>query len=201
MSSNNFAVVIKEPGEAAEVLARLRRMADDGRKFRQFRFDPEHDSFPIIGGRDSNMPPLPVVEECGIVMDGAAARESWDASDHGLDAVDLEWAVGCYHETDGIGYMTVPQTEHQRLRAVRPRMPQRWSLRSKGSRPRNRRHDARNFASDFMAKRAKGWSQSGRAGGAGTGGANLFHGTRQPSPSKIWTMASCASRSTGRPTS
>ena len=108
MASNNYAVVIEEPAKAAEVLARLKRMADEGRDFRQFRFDSDKDSFAIIGGRESNFPPLPVVEEHGTVVDGAVAKESWGASDHGADAVDFgNGHFGAYHECNGMGYMTV----------------------------------------------------------------------------------------------
>jgi hypothetical protein len=51
---------------------------------------------------------LPVVEEYGKTVDGAEASKSWDASDHGLDAVDYgNGHFGAYHECNGMGYMTV----------------------------------------------------------------------------------------------
>ncbi len=109
MGSNNYAEVITDPIKAREVLSQLEKLAGEGWAFKVLKFNPDTDRFAISIGRESNFPPLPVVEQYGTTLDGPVAKVRWSAHSGAVEAVSFgNGLVGLFYESDGLGYMAIP---------------------------------------------------------------------------------------------
>jgi len=109
MGSNNYAEVITDPIKAREVLSQLEKLAGEGWAFKVLKFNPDTDRFAISLGRESNFPPLPVVEQYGTTLDGPVAKVRWSAHSGAVEAVSFgNGLVGLFYESDGLGYMAIP---------------------------------------------------------------------------------------------
>jgi hypothetical protein len=101
--------VITDPIKAREVLSQLEKLAGEGWAFKVLKFNPDTDRFEIFLGRESNFPPLPVVEQYGTTLDGPVAKVRWSAHSGAVEAVSFgNGLVGLFYESDGLGYMAIP---------------------------------------------------------------------------------------------
>jgi len=115
MGSNNYAEVITDTAQAQKVLADLNRLAVQGRAFKVLEFNPDTDRFTISLGRESNFPSLEDVEAGGIAIDGPIAKSMWSSHGDAAQAIDFgNGYVGLFYESDGLGYMAIPNGKSNR---------------------------------------------------------------------------------------
>ncbi len=109
MGTNNYAEIITDPIKARSVIAQLHKLADEGRSFKVLQFNPETDQFSISLGRESNLPPLPEIEDCGTTLDGPTAKARWSSSGDTVEAINFgNGHVGLAYQSGGLGYMAIP---------------------------------------------------------------------------------------------
>jgi hypothetical protein len=108
MASNNYAEVITDRIKAEQVLATFDRLAAVGRPFKALEFNPDTDRFAISRGRESNLPPIPEIEDHGETLDGQTARAMWSSRDS-VQAVSFgNGLLGLLCECDGRHWMLIP---------------------------------------------------------------------------------------------
>jgi hypothetical protein len=107
MASNNYAEEITDRMKAEQVLETFERLATMGRTFKVLEFNPDADRFAISGGRESNLPPYPEVEDCGDTRDGQTAKAMWRSRD-GVQAVSFgNGLAGLICKCDGRHWMLI----------------------------------------------------------------------------------------------
>jgi hypothetical protein len=105
---SNHAEVITDRKEAEQVLGMFERLVAQGRTFKALEFSPHTDRYAISLGRESNLPPLPEVEEGGETLNSQTAKAMWRNRDV-VQAVSFgNGLVGLICECDGRSWMLIP---------------------------------------------------------------------------------------------